>query len=93
MFTLDASTAPRAIVYAHMPPTAAFAWPLLATSSAPGVGQARESHAVGAFKVRGGLVHLVGCVSGATWWLIISATRGNHGQSLAFAGRAVVCRS
>src|SRR6185369_6409317 len=48
-----------------------------------------ENHTpIGAFKVRGGLIYLERLkrerpqVSG-----IISATRGNHGQSLAFAAR------
>ncbi len=89
MFTLDDLDRAEAIVRAHMPPTPQYAWPLLAAELDAEVWVKHENHTpVGAFKVRGGLVHLEclrrrGDVAG-----IISATRGNHGQSLAFAGRA-----
>ncbi len=75
------------IVYAAMPPTSAHAWPLLAQRLGASVIVKHENHTpIGAFKVRGGLVYMDRLkrerpqVSG-----IISATRGNHGQSLAFA--------
>ena len=47
-----------------------------------------ENHTpTGAFKVRGGLVYAPGLArDGARPAGLISATRGNHGQSLAFAG-------
>ncbi|HWM20763.1 MAG TPA: threonine dehydratase [Ilumatobacteraceae bacterium] len=89
MFTLDDLDRAETIVYAHMPPTPQYAWPLLAHELGTEVWVKHENHTpTGAFKVRGGLVHLErlrewGDVAG-----IIGATRGNHGQSLAFAGRA-----
>ena len=72
-----------------VPPTPQYAWPLLAAVSGAEVVVKHENHTpIGAFKVRGGLVYLDRLkrarpeVAG-----IVSATRGNHGQSLAFAGR------
>src|SRR3954465_5876547 len=74
-------------VGAAMRPTAAHAWPLLAERLGTSVVVKHENHTpIGAFKVRGGIVYLDRLkreqpdVPG-----IISATRGNHGQSLAFA--------
>jgi threonine dehydratase len=79
----------HAIVGAAMPPTAAHAWPLLAERLGTEVIVKHENHTpIGAFKVRGGLVYVDRLtrerpdVAG-----LISATRGNHGQSLAFAAR------
>ena len=93
MFDLSELERAQKIVGAAMPPTAAHAWPLLAERLGTSVVVKHENHTpIGAFKVRGGLVYLDRLkreqpdVPG-----IISATRGNHGQSLAFAaGRAGV---
>jgi threonine dehydratase len=78
------------VVARWVPPTAQYAWPLLSGEIGAQVWVKHENHTpTGAFKVRGGLVYAERlrtdrpAVSG-----IISATRGNHGQSLAFAGRA-----
>ena len=77
-----------AIVYAAMPPTPQYAWPLLAGRTGCEVWVKHENHTpTGAFKVRGGLVYMDRLkrdrreVAG-----VISATRGNHGQSIAMAG-------
>jgi threonine dehydratase len=98
MFSKDELEAARALVHAVMPPTPQYAWPLLARRAGLEVWVKHENHTpTGAFKVRGGLVYLD--------WLarnrpavksVISATRGNHGQSIAFAAarhglRAVIC--
>jgi threonine dehydratase len=87
MFSLAELERAQEIVYAAMPPTSAHAWPLLAQRLGTHVVVKHENHTpIGAFKVRGGLVYMERLkrerpqVSG-----IISATRGNHGQSLAFA--------
>lgn len=76
-----------AIVYAAMPPTAQYAWPLLAKRTGCEVWVKHENHTpTGAFKVRGGLVYMdrlkraQPAVAG-----VVSATRGNHGQSIALA--------
>jgi threonine dehydratase len=70
-----------------MPPTPAHAWPLLSERLGATVIVKHENHTpTGAFKVRGGLVYIDLLkrerphTSG-----LISATRGNHGQSLAYA--------
>ncbi len=78
-----------AIVHAAVPPTPQYAWPLLAERAGCEVWVKHENHTpIGAFKVRGGLVYLDRLrrerphVRG-----LISATRGNHGQSLPYAAR------
>jgi threonine dehydratase len=87
MFDLARLEQAQAIVGAAMPPTPAYAWPLLSERLGATAIVKHENHTpIGAFKVRGGLVyvdrlkrerpHTTG---------LISATRGNHGQSLAFA--------
>jgi threonine dehydratase len=75
------------IVYRALPPTPQYAWPLLAKRTGCEVWVKHENHTpIGAFKVRGGLVYMerlkreVPPVTG-----VISATRGNHGQSIGFA--------
>lgn len=75
------------IVYQAVSPTLQNQWPLLSQRLRCEVWVKHENHTpVGSFKVRGGLVYLhklygdLNTVSG-----IISATRGNHGQSLGFA--------
>ena len=91
MFTLAELEAVLPIVRAGMPPTPQFAWPLLKARTGVDVVLKHENHTpTGAFKVRGGLVYVDRLkraqpdVKG-----VITATRGNHGQSLAFAcGRA-----
>ncbi|WPO97957.1 threonine dehydratase [Pseudomonas sp. HR96] len=85
--TLDAIRSAAALVYREMPPTAQYAWPLLADRLGCEVWVKHENHTpTGAFKVRGGIAFM--------HWLrqqhpqvqgIVSATRGNHGQSLARA--------
>lgn len=81
--------AAAAIVYKAMPPTPQRSWPLINKRAGTEVWVKHENHTpIGAFKVRGGLVY-------ADWLRreypevtgIVSATRGNHGQSLAYAAR------
>lgn len=89
MFGLDELHQAEAVVRAAMPPTPQLAWPLLARRTGAEVWVKHENHTpTGAFKVRGGLVYVdrqrrerPGAAG------LISATRGNHGQSLAYAGR------
>ena len=87
MFDLRQLERAQGIVSAAMPPTPAHPWPLLSERLGATAIVKHENHTpIGAFKVRGGLVyvdrlkrerpHTPG---------LISATRGNHGQSLAFA--------
>jgi threonine dehydratase len=76
------------LVCASVPPTPQYAWPLLKAHIGVEVVVKHENHTpIGAFKVRGGIVYFDRLkrerpqVQG-----IVTATRGNHGQSLAFAG-------
>lgn len=96
MFTLSELETAQRLVSAHVPPTPALDWPLLAQAlGARQVIVKHENHApTGAFKVRGGVTFLD--------WLrrahpdmqgVITATRGNHGQSQARAARALGLRA
>ena len=76
-------------VYSAMPPTPQYAWRLLSQRAGCTVWVKHENHSpVGAFKVRGGLVYMKELaerhpdVPG-----VVTATRGNHGQSIGFAAR------
>jgi threonine dehydratase len=77
------------IVYASMDPTPQFSWPLLSERLGAEIWVKHENHTpVGAFKIRGGLVyfhHLANSNQKPSG--VISATRGNHGQSVGFAAR------
>jgi threonine dehydratase len=85
---LEAATT---VVRRHLPPTPQFAWPLLGAELGAEVWVKHENQTpTGAFKVRGGLVYADRLVRDRPQVMgLVSATRGNHGQSLAYAGRAV----
>ena len=87
MFSLDELERAQKIVHAAMPPTPTHAWPLLSERLGAAVAVKHENHTpIGAFKVRGGLVYMDRLKRERPQTAgIISATRGNHGQSLAFA--------
>jgi threonine dehydratase len=89
MFDLKQLEHAHTVVGAAMPPTPAHAWPLLAQRLGTDVIVKHENHTpIGAFKVRGGLVYIERLKRERPGTAgIISATRGNHGQSLAFAAR------
>jgi len=77
------------IVHAAMPATPQYRWPLLEDRLQTELWCKHENHSpVGAFKVRGGLVYFERLarerpeVRG-----VVSATRGNHGQSVGFAAQ------
>jgi threonine dehydratase len=89
-FTRAEFDAATELVRRTMLPTPTYRWPLLCEATGVDVWLKHENHTpVGAFKVRGGLVfvgRLLARRPDATG--LVSATTGNHGQSLAFAGRA-----
>jgi threonine dehydratase len=88
LFTRAELEAAAETVYAAMRPTPQYAWPLLARRFGAEIWVKHENHTpVGAFKVRGGLVYLDRMQRERGAPGVVSATRGNHGQSLAFAGR------
>lgn len=75
------------VVYAAMAPTPQQRWPLLDARCGTVVWVKHENHTpIGAFKVRGGLVYFNALRdSQPDLKGVVAATRGNHGQSIAFA--------
>jgi threonine dehydratase len=77
------------LVHRLMPPTPQLSWPLLNQRAGCEVWVKHENQTpVGAFKIRGGIVYMDNLRRtnpGAKG--VVSATRGNHGQSQAFAAR------
>ena len=89
MFDLDQLEQAHDVVRQAMSPTPAHTWPLLSQRLGTSVVVKHENHTpIGAFKVRGGLtfVDRLKRRNPGTAGLI-SATRGNHGQSLAYAAK------
>ena len=89
VMTLSSLEAAAAVVYDAMRPTPQQRWPLLDARCGTEVWAKHENHTpTGAFKVRGGLVYFEDLrrtqpsIAG-----VVSATRGNHGQSVGFAAR------
>jgi threonine dehydratase len=85
--TLAELEAATTIVRAVVPPTPQYRWPLLCDQLGAEIWIKHENHTpVGAFKLRGGLVYMdhlrrqSPAVRG-----VVTATRGNHGQSVAVA--------
>ncbi len=84
--TLAELDAAAATVYAAMPPTPQYSWPLINAVLGSEAWIKHENHTpTGAFKVRGGLVYMKALrerMPGLPG--VITATRGNHGTSIAF---------
>ena len=88
-FEREEVEAARQTVHAVMPPTPQYAWPLLRERLGMTVWVKHENHTpVGAFKVRGGLTYFATLAREQPALRgVITATRGNHGQSVALAAR------
>ncbi|WP_435605527.1 threonine dehydratase [Pseudomonas knackmussii] len=86
-FSLPALEQAAAIVHQSLPPTPQIRWPLLCEALGCEAWVKHENHSpVGAFKLRGGLVYFHHLATQSPRPAgVISATRGNHGQSIAFA--------
>ena len=85
--SLQEIEAAAAVVYRHMPATPQYAWPLLCEDAGTEVWLKHENHTpIGAFKIRGGLVYFHH-LAGERRRGVITATRGNHGQSVASCAR------
>jgi threonine dehydratase len=91
MFSMEELDRAISLVRSAMPATPQYAWPLLSRRYGVEVVVKHENHTpIGAFKVRGGLTYMDRLrrerprVKG-----VVSATRGNHGQSLAYAGKHI----
>jgi len=87
LFTETEFQSAQRVVYDAMVSTSQIAWPLLAERLGGEVWVKHENHTpTGAFKVRGGLVHMRLRHERGETGGVISATTGNHGQSIAIAG-------
>ena len=87
--TLVELEATARIVYQALAPTPQYAWPLLREALGSEIWVKHENHApTGAFKVRGGLAFFHDLAQRQDRPRgVISATRGNHGQSVGFAAQ------
>jgi threonine dehydratase len=84
---LDTLEAAAALVHRMVPPTPQYCWPLLSQRLGAELWVKHENHTpIGSFKIRGGLVYLDAVrrsqpdIRG-----VVTATTGNHGQSIALA--------
>ena len=87
LFSIEELRSSSELVYKHMLPTPQYSWPLINRTVGAEVWVKHENHTpTGAFKIRGGITFMD--------WLkrtqpnlegIVTATRGNHGQSQARA--------
>lgn len=86
IFERDEVAAAQREVYAVLPPTPQYAWPMLRERLGQTVWVKHENHTpAGAFKVRGGLTYFANLArAGGAPGGVIAATRGNHGQSVGF---------
>jgi threonine dehydratase len=87
MFSLTELEAAAHLVHRTVLPTPQYAWPLLGKRTGCEVWVKHENHTpTCAFKVRGGIVYMdILKRSRARVTGVVSATRGNHGQSIAFS--------
>src|SRR5256886_13420437 len=95
MIDLETLEAAAELVYRVVPPTPQYCWPLLSRRLGAELWVKHENHTpIGAFKLRGGLVYLAELkraepgIAG-----VISATTGNHGQSIAYAASRLGLKS
>jgi threonine dehydratase len=91
MTSLARLDAAAALVRTVMPPTPQYCWPLLSRRLGAELWVKHENHTpTGAFKVRGGIVYLDDLrrsqpdIRG-----VVTATTGNHGQSIAYSATAL----
>ncbi|MES2016358.1 MAG: threonine dehydratase [Pseudomonadota bacterium] len=87
--TLAQLDAAAAIVYQAMPATPQYSWPQLNLALGTALWIKHENHTpLGAFKTRGGLVYMDALVRRQPALRgVLAATRGNHGQAVAFAAQ------
>jgi threonine dehydratase len=84
---LDSLEAAAALVHRIVPPTPQYCWPLLSRRVGAELWVKHENHTpIGSFKIRGGLVYLDAVRrSQPDLTGVVTATTGNHGQSIALA--------
>jgi threonine dehydratase len=88
--TLQEIEAAAAVVYREFQPTPQYRWALLGERLGTECWVKHENHLpVGAFKIRGGLCYFDALKAAGTLpKAVVSATRGNHGQSIGWAARS-----
>jgi threonine dehydratase len=87
LFTLTDLQQAADVVHTYLPATPQIIWPLLGRRIGAEAWVKHENHLpTGAFKVRGGVLFAERKSRSGNRHGLISATRGNHGQSLAWAG-------
>ncbi len=85
--TLDRIEDAAKLVHELVPPTPQHRWPLIEQALGTQVWLKHENHTpIGAFKIRGGIVYLHHLMEREAPTGLVTATRGNHGQSIATAG-------
>jgi threonine dehydratase len=91
LFTRSELDEAAQIVHETVLPTPAYSWPLLARRTGADVVVKHENHTpTGSFKARGGLVFVENLRRrGALPQGLVTATRGNHGQSIAMGADRV----
>src|SRR5207249_7732131 len=87
--TLDEIREAQKLVYQLMQPTPQISWPLLNQRLEAQVWVKHENHTpIGAFKARTAVVYAAELFRGSSGITgLVTATRGNHGQSVALAAR------
>jgi threonine dehydratase len=87
--SLDEIRAAQELVYSVMQPTPQIVWPLLSERVGTEVWVKHENHTpIGAFKARTAIAYAAELFRGsARVNALVTATRGNHGQSVALAAR------
>jgi len=87
--TLDEIRTAQELVYSVMAPTPQIVWPLLCERVGTEVWVKHENHTpIGAFKARTAVVYAAELFRGTSAITgLVTATRGNHGQSVALAAR------
>ena len=76
----------KKIVYSSMQPTMQHVWPGLVEELGCEVWVKHENHTpLGAFKIRGGLVYMQKYISSGRTEGVVTASTGNHGQSIPYA--------
>ena len=90
MLTLQDIEAAAQVVYREFQATPQYRWALSSQRLGTDCWIKHENHTpVGAFKIRGGLTYFDALRSSGTLpAAVVSATRGNHGQSIGWAARA-----
>ncbi len=94
LFNKDELAAAAQLVNQYIPPTPQYVWPQICERVDATVWVKHENHTpTGAFKIRGGITFIDWLKrSEPTAQGIITATRGNHGQSQARTGIAFYSR-